>query len=207
MISFIRGKLVDVDEYIVTLDVGGVGYSIMSTATVINTLPVKGAEVLLYTYLYVREDNICLYGFESKEALNLFKMLINVNGIGPKGAIGILSTLTPNQLMFAVLSDDAKAISKAPGIGAKTAAKAILELKDKINMNEVSLGLVTDSDQDTASASVDNDVVHDTVLAMTALGYSNSQALAAVKACKVTKATTSDELLKLALKEVLKLGY
>ena len=130
MISFLKGYIEEKSEKSIFLDVNGVGYEVYMPTGSASQLPSVGEEVKIHTYLQISENGIGLYGFLTKDELNVFKLLITVNGIGPKGAVGILSALSANELRLAVLSDDDKAIAKAPGIGAKTAKKLILELKD-----------------------------------------------------------------------------
>ena len=137
MISYIRGTLVDCEEDKVIVDVGGVGYGIYMAGSAMGMLPPAGSEVKLHTYLSVKEDAMKLYGFFTRDDLRVFKLLIGVNGIGPKGGLGVLSVLSPDDLRFAVLSNDVKAICAAPGIGKKTAEKLILELKDKLHLEDV----------------------------------------------------------------------
>ena len=137
MISYIRGELVAQYEDKVIVDVGGVGYGIYMSAQSMSRLPQTGSEVKIHTYLNVKEDLMQLFGFLTLEDLNVFKLLIGVSGIGPKGGQAILSVLSPDDLRFAVMADDVKAISSAPGIGKKTAQKLIVELKDKLSIEDV----------------------------------------------------------------------
>lgn len=132
MISYIRGPLEEKREDSVVVEAGNIGYRIFIPSSVLGELPGLGEEVKIYTYFSVREDGMSLYGFLSKQDLEMFRQLIGVNGVGPKSALGILSALKPDVLRMAVLSGDAKAISKAPGVGAKTAQRIILDLKDKV---------------------------------------------------------------------------
>ena len=129
MISYIRGELVALEEDKAIVDVGGVGYGIFMSGQAMGQLPPVGSKVKIHTYLNVKEDAMQLYGFLNRDALSVFKLLIGVSGIGPKGGLGILAQLTPDELRFAVMSKDIKAISAAPGIGKKTAEKLIVELK------------------------------------------------------------------------------
>lgn len=129
MISYIKGELTEIMEDAIVVENNGIGFNIRVPATVISEFCVTGEQVKVYTYLQIREDAHSLYGFLTRDDLEIFKMLINVNGIGPKGALAILSTISPDDLRFAVLSDDVKLISSAPGIGAKTAQKLIIVLK------------------------------------------------------------------------------
>ena len=131
MISFIKGMVADIEEDKVVIECNQIGYNIFVPASVIGNINRTGEEVKLYTYMSVREDAVTLFGFLAKEELNLFKKMISVSGIGPKGALGILSTLSVDNLKLAILSEDAKSIAKSPGLGAKTASKLILELKTR----------------------------------------------------------------------------
>ena len=132
VISYIRGPLEEKREDSVVVEAGNIGYRIFIPSSVLGELPGLGEEVKIYTYFSVREDGMSLFGFLSRQDLEMFRQLIGVNGVGPKSALGILSALKPDVLRLAVISGDAKAISKAPGVGAKTAQRIILDLKDKI---------------------------------------------------------------------------
>ena len=169
MISFVKGRLVETGTDHIVVENQGIGYLIFVPASVLDQMPASGSEVKIYTYLYVREDALCLYGFLTRDDLHVFKLLITVNGIGPKGALGILSTISPDNLRFAVLAGDTKTISKAPGIGSKTAQKLIIELKDKLKLEDV-FGeddpVIQAVPQGAKSSS------NEAVLAMVALGYS-----------------------------------
>ena len=129
MIAYIKGEVAWIEEERIVLESGNIGYNIMMPASSFDTQDLMGNEVKIYTHLNVREDAMQLYGFLNLDELKTFRLLLGVNGIGPKAALGILSGLTTDELRFAVLSDDVKTISKAPGIGKKTAQKLILELK------------------------------------------------------------------------------
>ena len=137
MISYVRGELTAVEKDKVIVDVGGVGYGVFMPEASMGMLPQMGEEIKLHTYLNVREDAMQLFGFLTRDDLEIFRLLIGVSGIGPKGGLSILSKLTADDLRFAVLSGDAKAISSAPGIGKKTAEKVIIELKDKLDLEEM----------------------------------------------------------------------
>ena len=179
MISYIRGELISIEEEKVILDVNGVGFGIFMPAQSMNLLPSIGEEVKLHTYMNVREDAMQLFGFLTKDDLKVFKLVIGVSGIGPKGGLSILSHLSPDELRFAVMSHDAKAISGAPGIGKKTAEKLIIELKDKLNMDDV-LERISDT-SDTTVIHGSNQILTEAVQALVALGYGNAEALRAVK--------------------------
>lgn len=202
MISFIRGTIADIEEDKIVLEANGIGYNIFVSSSLINKTGRTGVEVKIFTYLSVREDAMNLFGFLSKEELNIFKKIIGVSGIGPKGALGILSTLSVDELKMAIIADDAKAIAKSPGIGAKTASKLILELKDKVDLSNpfgVSIE-AADSTFNDEDAGIQNDAMDGLI----ALGYSSSQALAAIKKAYSNKKDilTAGELIKLALKNV-----
>lgn len=198
MISYIRGKLAAVEEEKVILDVGGVGYGIFMPGQSMGRLPAIGSEVQLHTYLNVREDAMQLFGFLTRDDLKIFKLVIGVSGIGPKGGLSILSRLTPDDLRFAVLSGDAKAISAAPGIGKKTAEKLIIELKDKLSMDDMIRESV--SEETVIPQSGITGIQTDAVQALTALGYGSTEALRAVKQVAVTEETDVETVLKQALK-------
>jgi len=203
MIAFIEGELAEKYPDGIVVQSGGVGYFIGVPISLIGALPTVGSRVKIYTYLHVREDAMQLFGFASKKDLELFKLLINVNGIGPKGALGILGSMTPEQLRMAIVASDAKSIAKAPGIGTKTAQKIILELSDKVNiedMLDVAEGSVFSAGEGTGAALTG--VAGDVMLALVSLGYSNSQALAAVSAVPAEEAADESTLLKAALKNI-----
>lgn len=199
MISYIKGELVDVtDEGVVVVEVGDIGYNVMVPASLLSELPAIGCEVKLYTYLHVREDAMQLYGFFSRDDRRVFKLVLGVSGIGPKGALGILGTISPDDLRFAVLSDDVKAIKKAPGIGTKTAQKLIIELKDKLSLEEA---FELKSAHVAEAAATTNDGRDEAVQALVALGYSPAESLKAVKQIDWTEEMTVEAALKLALKK------
>ena len=178
MISYIRGELCDIEEQKAIVDVNGVGYGIYMPQQALSLLPPMGQQVKIHTYLNIREDAMQLFGFLTKEDLNVFSLLIGVNGIGPKAGLNILSCLSPDELRFAVLSGDAKAISATPGIGKKTAEKLILELKDKLKMEDM---MDAAYEQSIAQNTQDVNAARDAILALVNLGYSNSEAALAVK--------------------------
>ncbi len=137
MINYIKGTLVSITENSIIVENGGIGYEIFVSLSVMDRIGQTGSGIKIYTYMYVREDLIQLFGFMDQDGLEVFKLLITVSGIGPKGALGILSVMDTDSLRFAVLADDAKTIAKAPGIGLKTAGKLILELKDKLKLKDI----------------------------------------------------------------------
>ena len=137
MISYIKGALGAVEDDVIVVETGGIGLAVHVPLSLLEELPPLGEEVTVYTYFQVREDAMTLYGFLHRQDREMFKQLLGVNGIGPKGALGILSVMRPDDLRIAIVSGDAKAISRAPGIGAKTAQRLILDLKDKVDLEEV----------------------------------------------------------------------
>ena len=200
MYSYIRGSLAEVDFDHIVIDVNGIGYNIYIPTNCIDYLPGLGEECKIHTYLYLREDAMMIYGFLTKDDLALFKQLITVSGIGPKGAIGILSALSADDLRFAILAGDSKAIAKAPGIGAKTAQRVILELKDKMSLEDAFEKKLENEKIHVATLS--NQVKNDAVMALTALGYSSSESLKAVSKVEITEEMDVETVLKLALKNM-----
>ncbi len=200
MLAFVKGKLDTVTGDYIIVENQGNGYEILVPGSVIQAMPQVGNEVKIYTYLYVREDVLQLYGFLTKDQLDMFKLLITVNGIGPKGALGILTVMDVDALRLAILSDDAKSIAKSPGIGAKTAGKLILELKDKCHLEDIldSGGDRTSPFAETADSGARNDAIQ----ALVALGYSASEAAAAVRKVKASEDMSVEDILKQSLKNV-----
>ena len=198
MIQYIRGELAVVEADRVIVDVGGVGYGIFMPVESISQLPPVGNEVRIYTYLNVKEDAMQLFGFLTRDDLQVFKLLIGVNGIGQ----AVLSVLSPDDLRFAVLSGDVKAICAAPGIGKKTAEKVILELKDKLSLEDALEHTMT-GDAGDISCGDPSGVQSEAVQALTALGYSSTEALRAVKKIEITEAMDVEAVLKQALKQML----
>lgn len=202
MISYIKGELTEVFEDTVVVETNGIGYNIRVPASVLDRLPSVGSAVRIYTYLYVKEDAMNLFGFLSRDDLSVFKLLLNVSGIGPKGALAILSTIEPDDLRFAVLSEDVKTISSAPGIGAKTAKRLIIELKDKLKLAEVFETALANKEK----ASSENDVLlarNEAVEALVALGYASAQAMKAVQQVENAEEKDSEQILKEALKKLI----
>lgn len=203
MIAYIKGSLAMVTDSEIIVENGGIGYRIMVPASLADVLPHTGSEVCVHTYMNVREDAVQLFGFLEMDDLEMFGKLITVNGIGPKAALGILSAMSSDDLRFAILSDDVKAIAKAPGIGPKTASKLILELKDKVDLEEAfekKLSNVQKREQENGGA--DDTVVSEAVSALVALGYSQSEALKSVKSVDITPDMTAGQLLREGLKRV-----
>lgn len=201
MISYLKGELAEIKENYVVVEVGNIGYDVFLPTSAIYELPPAGSSIKLYTYLHVREDAISFFGFLTKDDLEIFKLLITVNGIGPKGALGILSGISADELRFAVLAEDTKTLSKAPGIGKKTAAKLILELKDKFTL-ETAFEQRLQNQSQTAELSGIAGKKEETVQALTVLGYSASESLKLVNQVAITEDMTSEDMLKMCLKKL-----
>lgn len=195
MIGFIKGTIEDIEEDRAVVDCNGIGYNIFMPSSVLANISI-GAIVKIYTYLAVREDAMNLFGFLGKQDLDIFKKLITVSGIGPKGGLSIMSVMTADEVRMAIITGDHKAISKAPGVGAKTAMKVIVELKDKVNLEEVSF-------VSGAAAPVESNLQKEAVMALVALGYSEHESALAVK--KVDGALYEDveTLIKEALRKMI----
>lgn len=202
MYAYIKGELAEINIDHIVIETGGIGYQIFIPGQTFEYLPALGEELKVYTYLYLREDAMILYGFLTKDDLELFKLLISVSGIGPKGGLAILSTLDADDLRFAVLSGDAKAIAKAPGVGGKTAQRVILELKDKMSLEDA-FEKKTQYVQEAVNAPAAGSVKNDAVLALTALGYSSTESLKAVSRVEITDGMDVEDVLKAALKHIL----
>jgi Holliday junction DNA helicase RuvA len=198
MISYIKGTLAAVFIDGIIIENQGIGYDI-KTPTMTERLPKIGSQCMVYTHMHVREDAIGLFGFLTQEELEMFRLLIAVNGIGPKAALAVLSTLSVRELKFAVLSDDTKSICKTPGIGPKGAKRMILDLKDKLDLEEMTEEpLGNDLFEDAGE-----DVVSMTAQALISLGYSNSEAYRSIQAVENRDAMDTEELLKAALKKMI----
>ncbi|MCI8265403.1 MAG: Holliday junction branch migration protein RuvA [Lachnospiraceae bacterium] len=198
MYAYIKGEIIDISEDNLVLECNNIGYNIRIPLSVAQRLPGIGATVKIYTYTSVREDAFNLFGFLSKDDLEIYKKLIAVNGIGPKGALSILSAMSADDLRFAILSGDAAAIAKAQGVGKKSAERIILELRDKVQFMgsaATDLEVLTSSDT-TAETNAKNEAIE----ALTSLGYSPSDALRAVRQVELTEDMDAGTILKQALK-------
>ncbi len=204
MFYYIKGPLAYKDTSTAVIEAGGVGYKMTVSQTTINSLPSVGGTVKLYTHMSVREDGVELFGFYSLEELSSFKLLINVSGVGPKVAVSILSFLTPDKFILAVSSEDAKTLAKANGVGAKTAARIILELKDKlpqlgsVSMGDVSAGAAASSTLGSASSDLS-----DAIEALSAIGYTRSEIMTALRGVD-TSNMSLEEIFKTATKKLMK---
>lgn len=207
MIHFIHGTLSEVAEGLVVVEAAGVGYGIHVPASVIGALPPIGEDIKIYTYFSLTQNGVDLYGFLSQEDRAMFTMLLTVSGIGPKGALGILSALTPDDLRMAIVTGDSKAISRAPGVGNKTAQRVVLELKDKLDASEVFSSALDHGHGgaaavDAGAAAGVYGAQKEAVEALVALGYSNVEASRAVKKVELSEGMTVDQILKASLKNL-----
>ncbi len=201
MIGYIRGTIEGIMQDSVLLENHGIGYRILTSGMVLSNINNLHQEMKLLTYLHVREDEMTLYGFPTIEELDTFKLLLSVNGIGPKAALAILSILSVKELSLAIMSGDVKAITKANGIGAKGANRIIMELKDKIVFDDFFGD--NDSCDVKANGNFNNSSnIEDTVLALVSLGYSEAEAIKTIKQIPEAESITSEELLKIALKKM-----
>jgi Holliday junction DNA helicase RuvA len=192
VISYISGVLKhNTGEYII-VDNGGIGYRIAVSPKTASLLPQAGSEVCIHTYMSVSESDIALYGFYSAEELDLFNSLIGVSGIGPKGALAMLGAISPSQLVMAVLTDDIKTLSSAPGIGKKTAQRLVLELKDKLNQAQA----LADDVELAAVPATDSGEKVEAVEALEALGFTRVEATKAVNAVYVDGMTSEKAVSK-----------
>lgn len=196
MITYVKGELTEIFDQSIVIEAYGVGYEIMVPKSIMGALPQKGHTMKIYTYQNVKEDALDLFGFLSYDDLSVFKLLITVNGIGPKGALSILSAITPDDLRMAVLTDDVKTIQQAPGIGGKTAQKLIIELKDKLKIEDVIFGHGASGIE--VKTGIDDEVVE----ALVSLGYSYTESMKVVRAIETDDTIDSEALLKLALKKL-----
>ena len=193
MISYIKGRLEIKSKDYIVVDVGGIGYKIFMSETAINELE-KGTEVKVFTYMRVREDDISLYGFLNNEELVTFELLISVGGVGAKSAITILSNITPSKFALAVITNDVNTLKKLPGIGAKTAARIILELKDKMKTEQ---SIEESKDEEIKEAIVLDNKANDALEALCVLGYTRKD---------VEKVLSNIDTNKLTVEEIIKQG-
>lgn len=192
MISYITGIVESINEDNLVVDHDGIGYRIFMSGPELQIVS-QGDEVKIHTYLNVKEDSMTLFGFLEKDSLDMFKLLINVNGVGPRNAVSIIAACPGDMLQMAVATGDDKVIAQAPGVGAKTAQKVIIELKDKIDIEEV----ITSSSGDVMPQA--SGITHDAVEALVSLGYPQTQASKAVKAIAIDEEMDVEDVLKIAL--------
>ena len=200
MIAYISGALVSAGENYIVIDNHGMGYRFFVSGKFLEHIPAYGTQIKIYTHMYIREDELTLYGFHSEEELSVFRILIGISGVGPKVAMAILTALTIQELQLAVISEDTKTISKANGVGAKGASRIILELKDKLKMEDM---MDAAYEQSIVQDTQDLNAARDAILALVNLGYSNSEAALAVKKIGDTSQMDIESILKAALKKLI----
>lgn len=202
MIAYLKGTLEEIGNDYIVVDVNNIGYQVKVSLRVMEGLPALGNLMKIHTYTYVREDVIALYGFLTKDDLQMFLLLLGVNGVGPKGALGILSMFSAQELRLAIISQDSKTIAKAPGIGAKTAQRMLIDLKDKVSVEETFEKMGEQSVAMSAASTAGSGAKADAIEALTALGYSASESMKAVNMVEITDGMSSDTILKQALKHM-----
>ncbi len=201
MIAYLKGTIAAIYEQQIVLEVGGIGYNIIMPKSSMDRIGGVSEEYKIYTYLSVREDAMLLFGFLTKDDLDLFKLLIQVNGLGPKGALSLLSVMSADELRYAIVSADTKTISKAPGIGSKTAQRMIIDLKDKVSLRDAfDSQFPGEGDEPVGSASTS--AQREAAEALVALGYSQTSALKAVRTAGDEAGDDVEKILKLALKVI-----
>lgn len=201
MISYIKGQLTEKSEDLIVVEAGSIGYNIHVPASVLEALPGLGTEVKIFTHFQVREDAMTLFGFLNRQDLEMFRQLLGVNGVGPKSALGILSALPPNELRMAVVTGDVKRLTKAPGVGNRTAQRIILDLKDKVSAEDILIS-VSDAPVSGGVMAGVNEAGREAIEALTALGYSGTEAARAVKQVEMTEGMTAEDVLKASLKHL-----
>ena len=199
MLAYITGTLEEIQEDSVVIDHQGMGYRIFVSAMDLGKLPGQGQQMKLHLHMIIREDDISLYGFSSRDALHIFRFLISVSGIGPKAGLAILSALSVNEIQMAVLSGDVKALTKANGVGTKGAQRVIMELKDRIDLDS----MLTPQRESAGNGIAASDTVTAAAMALTSLGYSQMEAMQAIQRVEQSESMTEEELLKAALKKII----
>lgn len=207
MIYCLNGELLFTDAVASTavIDCCGVGYKVTVSSNTLRKLPMnpeKPPRIRLLTYMQVREDGVDLFGFYTAEELDMFKLLISVSGVGPKAAISILSLMTPEKLSLSIATEDVKAISKAPGVGAKTAGRIILDLKDKVAKAFPAMESAEDTSAPTAPSAAGTSKMSDAQSALLSLGYSRQEISAAL--AKVDTSASLEDIIRLALNVLLR---
>lgn len=197
MYEYIRGQFQGISKDYVVIELNNIGYKIFTSGNTMSNMPKVGDEVLLYLEQIVREDFIGLYGFTTREELEMFKLLLSINGVGAKAALSLLSISTVNNLKYAIMMGDEKHITRAPGIGKKTAQRIILELKDKLKLDELTSeeGQLIEGINDNSDYSFN---INETLSALMALGYTEKEAQKALE--KVDKTLSIENMIKESLK-------
>ncbi len=201
MYAYFTGRVVTVGADSLVIDTNGIGYNIIMSGRDLSEI-IPGDELKIYTYTSVKEDSISLYGFLEKEALEFFKLLLTVNGVGPKGALGILSGSTVDDIQVAIIAQDSKALSKLPGIGAKTAARIILDLKDKVKADDILGSLKEGNEVSAGRVSSATGVKAEATEILTTLGYSASEAMRTLNRLEYDDDISAEDLVTMALREM-----
>lgn len=196
MIYSVRGKLTHIENNLAVVECAGVGYAVRTSAVTISRLPGMGEETTLYTYLHITENGIDLFGFADQGELNCFKMLLGVTRVGPRAALSVLSNVTAEQFALAVASGDAKTLSRAPGLGMKTAQRIILELKDKISKEQAAAGISMPEIPLMSSSSNASEAIN----ALVVLGYAQSEAASVIT--KLDPELTVEDMIKKGLQKL-----
>lgn len=200
MYEYIRGKYKGINRDYIIIENNGIGYKIFTSGATMSSMPKIDEEVKLYLEQIVREDFLGLYGFDAREELEMFKLLLSINGVGAKAALSLLSISRINNLRYAIMMGDEKHLCKAPGIGKKTAGRIILELKDKIKKEDISEVIEGSGEfEDLMPNNASN--IAEALGALLALGYSEKEAEAALK--KVDKTDTLENIIKNCLKVIM----
>lgn len=200
MIDSVRGTLLAKEPTMAVVECGGVGYACRTTLHTLSGLGALGEEVRLYTHLAVREDSVDLFGFSTRQERNCFEMLISVSGVGPKAALAILSDVTPDRFALLVASGDSKSFTKTKGIGAKTAQRIVLELKDKIAKEHMGEIHAAEAFSASAAASLGGDNMEDAIAALMVLGYTQGEVVPLL--AKLDPNLPSQELIKQTLRQI-----
>ncbi len=193
MYEYIKGIFKSIEKEYIVIECGNIGYKIFTSGSTISNMPAIEQQIKIYTHQIVREDFIGLYGFLTKDEISMFNLLISINGVGPKAALSLMSIANVSTLKYAIITDDDKLITKAPGIGKKTAQRIILELKDKIALGDAMPKGATISDID-----IDNEKLSEAVGALIALGYSDKEAEKAIE--KADRSKSVEDIIKECLK-------
>ncbi|WP_346898044.1 Holliday junction branch migration protein RuvA [Clostridium sp. UBA7503] len=193
MYEYIKGIFKSIKKEYIVIECGNIGYKIFTSGSTISNMPAIDQQIKIYTHQIVREDFIGLYGFLTKDEISMFNLLISISGVGPKAALSLMSIANVSTLKYAIITDDDKLITKAPGIGKKTAQRIILELKDKVTVGDAMPKGTTISDID-----IDNKKLSEAVGALIALGYSDKEAEKAIE--KANRSKSVEDIIKECLK-------
>ena len=192
MYAYIKGKIVEKSNNYVIIENNGIGYRIFMSATAIDKIQEENEDIKIYTYYQVREDNISLYGFLQKEELRMFELLLSVSGVGAKSAIAMLSSILPSEFAMAIIQNDTSKLTKIQGVGAKTAARIVLELKDKLKTEEA----ISKVDENVQKAIKNDEEIEEAIQALQILGYNKKEIEKALEKLELTGLSTQDIIKK-----------